>query len=203
MKNNTGFTLAEVLIALALLGVIAAFAIPKVLQSTRNVQDLAIAKEAIASVSQAYQLYKKDKTLTANTRSADLTAYINNSTLINDLREIDNTLNNPFVAANSIVCNQSGGGLLHCLQLPNGAVLAYNDPEWFDGTDPQKNLLVFSIDTDGHFNNQPPVTFGIYYNGRTCLAENFLPNSAYANGPFGAISAGPIPNSTPAWFSWN
>lgn len=50
-----GFTLAELLIALSILGVIATFTIPKVLQSQQNGKYNTMAKEAIATISQAYQ----------------------------------------------------------------------------------------------------------------------------------------------------
>jgi prepilin-type N-terminal cleavage/methylation domain-containing protein len=40
-----GFTLAELLIALALLGIIASFTIPKVLESSTNAKYKAMAKE--------------------------------------------------------------------------------------------------------------------------------------------------------------
>lgn len=54
LKLNRGFTLAELLIALAILGVIAAFSIPKVLSAQQNQTYNAIAKEAAAT----YQNYK-------------------------------------------------------------------------------------------------------------------------------------------------
>jgi prepilin-type N-terminal cleavage/methylation domain-containing protein len=53
MRSLSGFTLAELLIALAILGVIATFTIPKVLQSQQNGQKIAIFKETIAAIQQA------------------------------------------------------------------------------------------------------------------------------------------------------
>ena len=52
MKQR-GFTLAELLIALGILGVIATFTIPKVLQTNQNAQWQATGKEAIAMISGA------------------------------------------------------------------------------------------------------------------------------------------------------
>lgn len=49
-----GFTLAELLIALALLGIIAAFTIPKVLQATGNQEATAKIRETISTMEQAY-----------------------------------------------------------------------------------------------------------------------------------------------------
>ena len=53
---KSGFTLSELLIALAILGLIATFTIPKILQSTQNQSLRASLKEAIAAVSEiAYE----------------------------------------------------------------------------------------------------------------------------------------------------
>jgi prepilin-type N-terminal cleavage/methylation domain-containing protein len=51
-----GFTLAELLIALTILGEIAAFTIPKIISSQQNGQKRAVTKEMIAMFSAAYQL---------------------------------------------------------------------------------------------------------------------------------------------------
>ena len=51
-KCNKGFTLAELLIALTILGVIATFTIPKILHSQDNAQRAAVFKETIAAYSQ-------------------------------------------------------------------------------------------------------------------------------------------------------
>ena len=50
--SSKGFTLAEVLLALAILGVIAVFTIPKVLISQQNSKKAAIMKEAISMMAQ-------------------------------------------------------------------------------------------------------------------------------------------------------
>ena len=53
LKNSKAFTLSELLIALVILGVIATFAIPKILQSQQAAQQKAVFKEAVAALSQA------------------------------------------------------------------------------------------------------------------------------------------------------
>ncbi len=54
-RYASGFTLAELLIALALLGVIATFTIPKVLQANTDAKYNAEAKETIQMIANAYQ----------------------------------------------------------------------------------------------------------------------------------------------------
>jgi prepilin-type N-terminal cleavage/methylation domain-containing protein len=53
-QHSLGFTLAELLIALAILGEIATFTIPKILSSQQNGTNKAKAKEAFSMVSSAY-----------------------------------------------------------------------------------------------------------------------------------------------------
>ena len=55
---NSGFTLAELLIALLILGEISTFTIPKIIYSQQNQKYNAIAKESAAMISAAYQQYQ-------------------------------------------------------------------------------------------------------------------------------------------------
>jgi Tfp pilus assembly protein FimT len=56
-KWQVGFTLAELFIALGILGMIATFTIPKVLQTQQGNQYRSAAKETAAMVSEAYAAY--------------------------------------------------------------------------------------------------------------------------------------------------
>lgn len=55
LQRNSGFTLAELLIALAILGVIATFTIPKVLTSQNDSKRTAVMKEAVATLNNVLQ----------------------------------------------------------------------------------------------------------------------------------------------------
>ncbi len=128
-----GFTLAELLIALALLGVIAAFTIPKVLQSSGSQEAQAKVREAVATLESAY--YNKqiqgtlDTSATANaTPLTDL--YAN---LIGSLNTVANAPDDVAAAANgNIPAGPFNGlspahpcaGFLGWVQLPNGVVIA-------------------------------------------------------------------------------
>ncbi len=58
--QKSGFTLAELLISLAILGVIATFTIPKILTTQQNGQRIAVFKETYATLSQVvYEGYQK------------------------------------------------------------------------------------------------------------------------------------------------
>jgi prepilin-type N-terminal cleavage/methylation domain-containing protein len=56
-RSQTAFTLAEVLIALALLGVVAAFSVPKILTSQGQIKNRALLKETIAVLQNVTQQY--------------------------------------------------------------------------------------------------------------------------------------------------
>lgn len=53
-KRSTAFTLAEVLITLAIIGVVAALTIPNLLKNNQNAENIVAAKKAFSIVSQAY-----------------------------------------------------------------------------------------------------------------------------------------------------
>lgn len=72
-----GFTLAELLIALALLGVIATFTIPKILNAQQSSASLAKAKEVAAMISGAYQQAQAAGNASSSTKPGDLTQYMN------------------------------------------------------------------------------------------------------------------------------
>lgn len=76
-KAVLGFTLAELLIALAILGEIAAFTIPKIISSQQNGAYNAKATEAFSMVASAYKLYKLSNTATGSTPLTTLTSYMN------------------------------------------------------------------------------------------------------------------------------
>lgn len=77
LKNVKGFTLAELLISLAILGVIATFVIPKILIAQTNSKYNAIAKESAAMVSGAYQQYQSQNSVTSGVGIEDMTQFMN------------------------------------------------------------------------------------------------------------------------------
>jgi prepilin-type N-terminal cleavage/methylation domain-containing protein len=196
-NNKLGFTLAELLVALGILGVIATFTIPKVLQANQNSQYNAAAKEAASIISQAYQAYQTQNAVSANLRFNDMTQFINyikfdnSAALVVDGKQ----------TLSSVACNlNSGNG--GCLVLANGGVLVYNGTTF--GAPTSLNALEIGFDPNGAYSNtsngpDKAVGFFLYYDGRITTRGTTLPNTQ-ANGS--TIST---PNTIydPPWFHWD
>lgn len=187
-----GFTLAELLIALAILGIIATFTIPKVLQTNQDNKYKATAKEAAALIGQAYQVYLQDNGYSTEMVGTDLTPYINyvrgHSGLIDDTQtDASNTCNSvPY----------------ECFQLHNGGVLILHNAYSFDGTT-SLNAIPIKFDPDGVYGGTTDgpgkaVGFFLYYNGRIS-DRGSIPAGTLNSG----TSYGPAPAKNPPWFSWN
>src|SRR5690606_28880505 len=75
--GRNGFTLAEVLIALALLGVVAAFAIPKVLEAQVDHQKKLIWKETLATLEDLFYTANLNEEAGHGSFNAYLTRHLN------------------------------------------------------------------------------------------------------------------------------
>lgn len=181
-----GFTLAEVLIALAILGEIATFTIPKIIAAQQNGQNNAKAKEAFATVSAAYQQYKLENTVASNTPISSLTSYMNYAR-VDTTSTIDGSRNDSatYSCATRI-----------CLKLHNGGMLAFGIIGTFGGTS-ATNMQWFLFDPDGTSTGDSSSIWGVlYYNGRVTTWGNITPNSQDGGGTYNPG------NYDPAWFSW-
>lgn len=191
VQKASAFTLAELLISLAILGVIATFTIPKILTSQQNGQYSAKAKETAAMIAGAYQMYKSRYTPTLNTSAGDLTPFMNyvavDSTSTIDL----------FQEATTRAC--TGG--YECVRLHNGGMLLWATAG-FMGT-ASTNAVYFYFDPDGQVTdgttNGPgkSVVFWLYYNGRVTSYSNLSAGTVYGGG-----TVGPDPTCDPPWFQW-
>ena len=197
MKHK-GFTLAELLIALVILGVIATFTIPKVLQTQQASSWKSSAKDVAGMLSGALQEARLNGTFSASTKVADLTPYMN-------YLSVDSTSQVDVVqTGNSVTCS----GKL-CLKLHNGGMLftAFNA-----GTDTycnttSTNAVSFYFDPvsgdSGTTDTGKAVVFWLYANGMVRSYKTINAGTCYGT-PACAIScANPNPGWEPTWFDWN
>jgi len=185
-----GFTIAELLICLLILGLIATFTIPKVITSQQNNQFNAIAKDDIAMVSGAYQQYQLSNAVSSNTKIGDLTPYMNyvatSSVLVVD----------DVQGSSSFACSSS----YPCLILHNGSVLHYSTGS-FGGTSPT-NAIWFHIDPNGFYGgttngSDKAASFFIYVNGQIVDEGNIKAGTANSVQSYSANSS-----KVPPWFNW-
>ena len=194
--KQTGFTLAELLIALAILGVIATFTIPKVLQSQQNSQWKSSAKEAVAMLSGAYQAYQSKNTLSASTLSSDLTPYMNYVRLVTT-GTIDHV-----TGQSTLNCSDTANQ--QCIALHSGAIMDLPTGNSFGVGDASHYIFMF-YDPDGRYsgNTTGPgksMVFDLHYNGRVTSSDQrqgsdvtFIWGTPETYGP------DPVAD----WFSWN
>ena len=188
-KALPAFTLAELLISLAILGVIATISIPKILVAQQNERYNAAAKELVSMVSAAYQKAQLDGIVNSNTQMRDLFPYMN-------YVQIDTT---------STINDRNGWGTHNCsnvawtcIKLHNGGIAwtAANSVR-FNGTT-ALNFIWINFDPDPSVNTEGSgVSFGLYYNGLITTYDNLKASSTNSLGTQGAE-----PNTTPNWFRW-
>lgn len=190
--------MAELLIALVVLGVIFALTIPKVLQSQNTGRYNAAAKDVMLTIDGAYKAYMMENTAGAATRGSDLTPYI-------DYVRVDTTTvidDNP-TDGTGLACSSTAWD---CLQLFDGGILLYpkisnhsfgntyaTNGTWFQFDPDGKNLNVNTVDGPGK-----GLEFWLYYNGNIRTRSTINSATCTQNGCFN-----PVSNADPSWFSWN
>lgn len=198
-RLKPGFTLAELLIALGILGVLTTFTIPKVLVAQQNGRSNAAAKEAAAAISQAFAIYKSRNTVTASTGCGDLIPYLN-YVRIDTATQMDD-----IPGSGSNTCGGGSNSLVDaCYILHSGAAIMYctNADDYFGGTS-STNAIFIQVDPDGSYGGSTSgpsksVLFFLYPSGRLATMGTISPNTVTSGGsPQSAWPAG-----DPTWFSW-
>ena len=192
-KRVRGFTLSELLIALAILGVIATFTIPKVLQSQQDGKYKAIAKESAGFMSAAFDAYKFQNGVKTSAKMGDLTPYLN-YVAVDTTTTVDNEHGDTPATWS---CSA-----FSCYKLHNGAML-YFGTYTFGGSG-STNGIWFNIDPDGKVTdgttNGPgkSLALWLHYNGQLKDRTGISPSVCDSSNCY-------TPNTTmiPAWFSWN
>jgi prepilin-type N-terminal cleavage/methylation domain-containing protein len=189
-----GFTLAELLIALAILGEIATFTIPKILNAQQKSSYNSAAKEVAGTLAGAWTSYSMTNTVDANTQAGTLTPYFN---YVN-------------VATSGSIDDVNGWGTIPCTAsqpcyfLHNGGVLHHR--QQFGGTS-TTHILAYYFDPDGKVTdgttNSPgkSVSFVIFFNGRL-TSRGKVPHSVYTCTGGSCLTWGADTSADPSWFSW-
>ncbi len=165
-KMHIGFTLAELLISLAILGVIATFTIPKILVSQQNQQFNATGKETMAMISAAFQLAQMNGQVSASMQASALTTYMNYLNV-----DTTSSIDCGYGATCTTPCGTLFGGS-QCLTLHNGGKLLIPNNNSFAGST-TTNILIFYFDPDGKVTESTPTATGpgktaewhLFYNG--------------------------------------
>lgn len=203
ISPTAGFTLSELLIALAILGVIAVFTIPKVLQNQQDSRYKAMAKEMAGSIEGAFQSYELANQVTGSVGPRDLTPYLNYVKADTSAAAVDGGYNDTVNP--TFTCDQWGSTV--CLRMHNGGALIYWTGDTFGGT-ASTSVVNFMFDPDGKVTdgttNGPgkSVGFYLYLDGRLRTDVSVEPNSTWFNGA-STFTANPCATCDPPWFSWN
>ncbi len=188
-QHAFGFTLAELLSALAILGVIATFTIPKVLNASTNGQYNSNAKEIASMFVGAYDAYRLNNAISASTSVADLTPYMNYVNVDSSGTAVDAAWTD---------AGDSCSGTRPCLILHNGGVFHYDQTQSFGGTtDLNAIWSEYIINPTFEGDKDRGVRFHVYTNGRLMTRGTVLPGSTSSTGGFG-----PAPADDPPWLVW-
>ncbi len=192
-KRLKGFTLAELLVCLAILAEIATFTIPKILSAQQNVQYNTSAKEAIATIAGAYNLYKSTNQVSASTSMGDLTQYLN---------YVQHDITSLVDQVPTLTSRDCSNASYTCYRLASGVVIWTDaSTDSFGGTN-STNAIEFYVDPDGVYGNSTSgnsksAQLYLYYTGR-------VTSRAYINSGtvVEATSKNPSGTYEPSWFSW-
>lgn len=173
-RSTSGFTLAELLIALAILGEIATFTIPKILSSQTNARNNAVAKEAMSTLAASFQQLQMSGTgVSTRTSVSALSQYINYVSV-----DTSSTVD-ALPTGSNLPCYTT----YVCLKLHSGGILFFDSTQF--GT--TNGYIDAVIDPNGTFSgNKDSLGIIITYRGRIT--------------DFGTYFS--MPSTTPTWFSY-
>jgi prepilin-type N-terminal cleavage/methylation domain-containing protein len=200
-RQNSGFSLAELLITMAIIGILAAFTVPK-FASTQSPNYAAkytsITKNAAYTVLNAYEAYRLEHTTIPTTLGIkDLTPYMNFAALdTSGSTTLDHTQTN-----GTKTCDSTNT----CIRLYSSAMLLYENNVQFGGTS-TTNAVFFSVDPDGKVTdgttNGPgkAIELWLYFDGKIRSTADMRTNTVFSNGS-STYNTGPNTQNIPPWFT--
>jgi len=193
-KTPLGFTLAELLIALVILGEIATFTIPKIIYAQQTQKNNAVVKEAAAAMAGAFYQMNVSGVQNSSTTAGDATPYLN---YINYVTDGSLTVDS-YQGSTTNTCTAPNG----CIILSSGAAIRFGRYS-FAGT-ASTNAITFTIDPDGRVTdgttNGPgkSVNFYLTYWGQLSTNGSPVPAGVTYHGSVATAS----PSDDPSWFQW-
>jgi prepilin-type N-terminal cleavage/methylation domain-containing protein len=177
MTNQKGFNLTELLIGLGVLGVIAAVAVPKVLNASTAAVANAKVHKAAQAVANGVQKWTEQNGQSGFTTPADIMTFVQHNGRITNNSRMDWVPN----TGQDYTCRASTtptGTQANCYRMPDGAVIYFlgnlgagNNFNTFGGNG--FNGLYFGVDPDGittadnsNDNTSAATAFIVYGNGR-------------------------------------
>ena len=146
MNNRSlqGFTLSELLVSLAVLGLIASFAIPKVLTAVGESSSRAIGREAFGMISEAYQVIRSNNN--------------GNVPRATTAQNLIDTMNYARLGTGGNGQGAVTNGTTASIVLQNAAQIAFVPDDSFVGAAGTVGVIGFTIDPDGSDTSGAPDT---------------------------------------------
>lgn len=167
LNFNTGFTLTELLVGLGILGLIAAFAVPKVLTASGAALANAKVHKAAQAVANGLEKWTEQNGKSANTSVQNVMSMVQHNGQITDGRFVDWHANS--VAYDKMKCVASIGSLTDalCYQMPDASIVLFVNHFGGGGTDltfanaGTTNGIYFGVDPDGRDGPQDKSATGV------------------------------------------
>ena len=215
--KHKGFTLAEMLIALALIGIIAALLIPKLLGSTNGNAKRSTVLQSAMAITHALEDYSEGGTtnsIKASTSATSLMPYFNYIEVVTTGNLDGTEANGPGGGESTWDCASE----ITCLRMHSGGYLGFLNGGFGNSANPgapttgnptDLNSIWLLVDTDGSpsingkaSDSNNSIWLVLYPTGKIKSWSTIDPGTAYINNSGALTAAVPLAASDPDWFYW-